>query len=139
MVGNHNVINKTHVRVVPDADMTTARQITLGARDVLHLTTMTHSTVAAIAANKAIQLTSCMKPGTFLATFLARLAGKLMVIANHMTQIKAPMIVKLNKANQSMKLITLRLIMGKLKHAQMTMGGMMIKSDCSFSDVRCVK
>ena len=43
-----------------------------------------------MAAINANQLNSGTKPGTFLAMFLARPAGKLVVIANHMTQIKAP-------------------------------------------------
>jgi hypothetical protein len=55
----------------------------------------------------------------------------LVVIANHITQINAPSKVKVNKENQSIKLITVRLMMGRLKHAQITKGGMIKSKDCS--------
>jgi len=133
MVGNQSVMSSTHVKVVPAADITTARHITFGALDVRHLTTLTHKAVTTSAAISANQLNSGTKPGTFLATFLAHPAGMLVVIANHITQINVPSKVKVNKENQSMKLITVRLMIGRLKHAQITKGGMIKSKDCSLS------
>ena len=45
MVGNHKVINKTHIKVVPEAEIIRQRQISLGAREVLQRTIANHRPV----------------------------------------------------------------------------------------------
>ena len=58
MVGSHSVIINTHIRVVPAAEITTARQMALGARDVRHMTMSTHAAVTSNAQASAVQLNS---------------------------------------------------------------------------------
>jgi hypothetical protein len=55
-VGSHKVIKRTHINVVPDAEIARHLQITLGALDVLHPTISAHMIEMLMAVKKLIQL-----------------------------------------------------------------------------------
>ncbi|MNN33344.1 hypothetical protein D3C81_1471010 [compost metagenome] len=59
MAGSHSVIAITHISVVPAAEITTGRQICLGARDRRQRTTSTQAMVAASAISTAVIVNSC--------------------------------------------------------------------------------
>ena len=80
----------THISVVPAAEITTGRQICLGARDRRQRTTSTHATVAASAMTTALIVNVCSKPGIWRNTLLAILGGQPVVLAIHMNQTVPP-------------------------------------------------
>ena len=68
--------------------------------------------------------------------FAAVDSGKPVTFASQMIQMAKAIKVKLNIANQSMKLMTLRLKMGKLNAAIIDRLGIMIMRSCSFASSR---
>ncbi|MNR04264.1 hypothetical protein D3C85_1202070 [compost metagenome] len=136
MAGSHSVIAITHISVVPAAEITTGRQICLGARDRRQRTTSTQASVTASAMTTALQVNECWKPGISRYTLLAILGGKPVVRAIHMNHRKPQKIVKNSRANQSIALITPRASVGSANAANTAIGGSN-RMNCTSPGLRC--
>ena len=123
MVGSHKLISKTHNKMVPLVEIIKHLQITLGALDVRQRTIANQIAVIINAKNKSKKLNWATKPGKYLATLSAVAFGNPVILANQITQIKPPAIVKVNKDNQSIKLISPLRRNGNPKLARIAIGG----------------